>query len=462
MSPADRSSASIHPAPAEAHLAAIVESSSDAIVSKDLDGIVQSWNRAAERMFGWSAAEMVGQSIRRLIPADRQSEEDSIRARVRAGELVPKFNTVRLRKDGSTILVAITVSPIRAADSTIIGASKIVHDITEQALVQQDLEDSELRFRALADNIPQLAWMARPDGDIFWYNRRWYDFTGTDFEAMKGWGWEKVHHPEHLARVVAKWKAELARGEDWEDTFPLRRHDGEYSWFLSRAQPIRNADGEVTLWFGTNTDITQQRDHEEQIELLMGEVSHRSKNMLAIVQSILHRTARNVPPEFVTGFEKRIAALAANQDMLIKRGWSGASMSEIVTSQLNSVRDLIGGRVTLEGPGDLVIRPRAAEALGLAFHELVTNAVKYGALSNAAGRIALSWSVEESDDEPLFCVKWSESGGSEIAAPTHSGFGTVLIDRNVRAALGAKVALDFAPSGLVWTVTAPLGRVANS
>ncbi|WP_118857538.1 PAS domain S-box protein [Sphingomonas mesophila] len=458
MSGAAQPPATARPAPAEAHLAAIVESSSDAIVSKDLDGVVLSWNRAAERMFGWSAEEMIGSSIRRLIPADRQAEEDRILERVRAGEIVPKLNTVRLRKDGSTLLVAITVSPIRAPDGTIIGASKIAHDITADALVQQDLADSELRFRALADNIPQLAWMARPDGDIFWYNQRWYDHTGTDFEAMKGWGWEKVHHPDHVGRVTAKWKRELARGEGWEDTFPLLGRDGTYRWFLSRAQPIRDAGGEVTLWFGTNTDITQQREHEEQIELLMGEVSHRSKNMLAIVQSILHRTARGIDPEFVTGFEKRIAALAANQDMLIGRGWAGAAMSDIVTSQLGSVRDLIGRRVTVDGPAELMIRPRAAEALGLAFHELTTNAVKYGALSNAEGCVALSWSAGTSGDAPGFTVEWRESGGPPVAAPTHNGFGSVLIDRNIRAALGAKVALDFAPGGLVWTVTAPIER----
>ena len=191
----------------------------------------------------------------------------------------------------------------------------------------------------------------------------------------------------------------------------------------------------------------------------MGEVSHRSKNMLAIVQSILHRTARDVAPEFVAGFEKRIAALAANQDMLIRRGWSGASMSENVTSQLASVRDLIDDRVTLDGPGDLVIRPRAAEALGLAVHELVTNAVKYGSLSKQDGRVALTWSEDRSGDEPMFRAEWRECDGPAVVAPTRSGFGTVLIDRNVRAALGGTVNLDFAPTGLVWTVTAPLGRV---
>ncbi|QIK95597.1 PAS domain S-box protein [Sphingomonas sp. HDW15A] len=448
-----------HSTLADAHLAAIVESSSDAIISKDLNGIVQSWNRAAERIFGWTAEEMIGQSIRRIIPADRQKEEDSILSRVRTGELVPKFNTVRIRKDGAIVLVAITVSPIMAADGTIIGASKIAHDISEQAAIQQNLEISELRFRALADNIPQLAWMAHADGHLFWYNQRWYDYTGTDFQQMEGWGWSRVHHPEHLERVTEKWTQELARGEGWEDVFPLRDKDGQYRWFLSRAQPIRDAAGDVTMWFGTNTDITQQREHEEQIELLMGEVSHRSKNMLAIVQSILHRTAADVAPEFVAGFEKRIAALAANQDMLIHRGWSGATMSEIVYSQLQPVGELVGKRISLVGPEDLVIRPRAAEALGLAVHELLTNAIKYGALSNDEGEVRVNWQADASAEQPVFEVTWQESGGPPVTSPSRSGFGSILIERNVRAALAAKVDIDYAPGGLVWKVVAPFDKV---
>ena len=447
------------PAPADAHLAAIIDSSSDAIVSKDLDGIVQSWNRAAERMFGWTAAEMIGQSIRRLIPADRQSEEDSILSRVRAGELVPKFNTIRTRKDGTPILVAITVSPIRAADGSIIGASKIAHDITDQVMIQQNLEDSELRFRALADNIPQLAWMADSKGEPFWFNQRWYEFVGMTADELEGFDRTQFQHPDHVDRVRAKWREEIAKGEGWEDIFPLRRHDGQYRWFLSRAQPISNAAGEVTMWFGTNTDVTQQREHEEQIELLMGEVSHRSKNMLAIVQSILHRTAVDVAPEFVAGFEKRIAALAANQDMLIHRGWTGATMGEIVHSQLQPVGELVGKRIELDGPESLVVRPRAAEALGLAVHELLTNALKYGALSGSDGQVRVSWVADGTVEEPTFEVEWRECGGPPVSQPTHAGFGSILIERNVRAALRAEVAIDYEPTGLVWKVVAPYEKV---
>jgi PAS domain S-box-containing protein len=448
-----------HLAPADAHLAAIVESSSDAIISKDLDGIVQSWNRAAVRIFGWTADEMIGQSIRRLIPPDRQDEEDSILRRVRAGELVPKFNAVRTRKDGSSVLLAITVSPIQAADGTIIGASKIAHDITEQTMVQQNLEDSELRFRALADNIPQLAWIAMPDGNPFWFNQRWVELTGVDWNLIDSEERARFQHPDHVEQVRAKWAAEIVRGEGWEDIFPLRSKSGGYRWFLSRAQPIRNAEGKISMWFGTGTDITEQREHEEQVELLMGEVSHRSKNMLAIVQSILHRTAGDVPPEFVAGFEKRIAALAANQDMLIHRGWTGATMNEIVRSQLQPVGELVGQRISLDGPTDVVVRPRAAEALGLAVHELLTNALKYGALSNREGKVAVTWRADGTAEKPTFEVEWRESFGPTVATPTRVGFGSILIERNVRAALSAVVEIDYAPEGLVWKVAAPYEKV---
>ncbi len=119
--------------------------------------------------------------------------------------------------------------------------------------------ESDAWFRALADNIPQLAWMARPDGWVFWYNRRWFDYTGTTLEAMQGWGWRAVHHPDHEARVVERFRRSWNTGAPWEDTFPLRSRDGTYRWFLSRAEPIRDAAGRIAVWFGTNTDVTEQR-----------------------------------------------------------------------------------------------------------------------------------------------------------------------------------------------------------
>jgi two-component system cell cycle sensor histidine kinase/response regulator CckA len=128
---------------------------------------------------------------------------------------------------------------------------------------EQALRESEERFHTLADNISQLAWMADAEGSRFWYNRRWYEYTGTRFEEMQGWGWKTVHHPDHVERVVKRIQRSFETGEPWEDTFPLRGKDGLYRWFLSRALPIRDAGGQVVRWFGTSTDITKEREAEE-------------------------------------------------------------------------------------------------------------------------------------------------------------------------------------------------------
>jgi PAS domain S-box-containing protein len=146
-----------------------------------------------------------------------------------------------------------------------VGLGVIGQDVTEREAAAERVRESEERLRAMADGIPQLAWMTRPDGHIFWYNRRWYEYTGTTLEQMEGWGWQSVHDPAELPRVVDKFKAHLASGEPWEDTFPLRRHDGQMRWHLSRATPLKGDAGDVLLWFGTNTDVTEQRRLEEQL-----------------------------------------------------------------------------------------------------------------------------------------------------------------------------------------------------
>ncbi|MEZ5655006.1 MAG: PAS domain S-box protein [Sphingobium sp.] len=445
----------------DALLAAIVRSSSDAIVSKDLNGIVMSWNPAARRIFGFTAEQMIGQSIRKLIPSDLQFEEDMILDRIKEGEQIKGFQTIRLTASGMKIPVSVTVSPVKDSNGTIIGASKIARDMRESTAIDERLKDTEQRLHMLADNISQFAWIADAEGYIFWYNRRWYDYTGTTLEDMKGWGWKAVHHPDHVDRVVERIQRSWDTGEEWEDVFPLRSKTGEYRWFLSRAMPVRNDQGEIHCWFGTNTDITEEREQREQIRLLMREVSHRNKNMLSMVQALARRTAPAEHPEFVQSFEERLRALAANQELLVDRKWTGVQMAELARTQLYLVEDLVESRVVISGP-DILIKPTPAETISMALHELATNATKYGALSNDAGKVEISWTIEEdADGREQFTLSWTESGGPLVQTPDHEGFGSTVIRRVPAISLNAEVENDFRPEGLAWSIRCDSARVLD-
>ena len=181
-------------------------------------------------------------------------------------------------------------------------------EVLERRRAERDLQESEEQFRTLADSIPQLAWMARPDGSITWYNRRWYEFTGTTPEQMLGWGWQSVHDPDVLPRVLEGFRAAIARGEPWEDTFPLRRYDGAMRRHLSRALPIRDEQGRVTRWFGTNTDITDRMEMEEALKQanrlkdeFLATMAHELRNPLAPIRNALEVLGRAGMPAGAPG-----------------------------------------------------------------------------------------------------------------------------------------------------------------
>src|SRR5215468_10951738 len=191
----------------------------------------------------------------------------------------PWEDTFPLRsRDGNYRWFLSRALPIRNEAGDVIRCFGTNTDVTEQIEAETALRESEARFRELADNISQFAWTADAKGWIYWYNRRWHDYTGTTLEEMQGWGWQKVHHPEHLDRVVKSITESFKTGEPWEDTFPLRGRDGNYRWFLSRALPIRNDAGQVIRWFGTNTDITEQIEAEKALRELNENLEDRVQN----------------------------------------------------------------------------------------------------------------------------------------------------------------------------------------
>jgi len=437
--------------------AAIVNSVDAAVISKTLDGKILSWNPAAERIFGWTAKEMIGQSIRRIIPEERQSEEDDILARVERGENSIQLRTERLRKDGTRVHLEIMVSPVKDREGRIIGASKIGRDITREVETRRALNAAETRFRLMADNIAQLAWIADAKGWMFWYNKRWFDYTGTTQQDVEGNGWRDQIHPDHVERVEEHVARCLEEGVEWEDTFPVRAADGTYGWFLSRAVPLRDkSSGDIVCWFGTATDITERRAAERQIELLLMEVNHRSRNLLTVVQSLAERTAEH-SEDFLPRLRERIAGLAANQDVLVKRNWRQVPLSELVDAQLTFLEDRLE-QVERDGP-DVIIQPGAAESLSMALHEMATNAEKYGALSVPEGRVTIRWRIEPGQGEPRFVLTWQESGGPPVAPPTQRGFGSRVIEDVPARKLRADVECSYDPVGFRFSLTCPVSHV---
>ena len=261
-----------------AHFAAIVESSLDAILTKTLDGVVLSWNPAAKLMFGYEAEEMIGQSITRLFPPELVEEEARILERIRRGESVERYETVRVTKDGRRLDVGLTISPVRDASGSIIAASKIIRDITERKRIEK-------QFEILADLLPTMCWMADADGWIFWYNRRWFEYTGTTFEQMEGWGWRSVHDPATLPNVMERWQASIENGQPFEMTFPLRGADGVFRPFLTRVTPVHEASGRIFRWLGVNTDIADEHRALELREQFMAVLGHDLRNPLSAIVS---------------------------------------------------------------------------------------------------------------------------------------------------------------------------------
>jgi PAS domain S-box-containing protein len=245
----------------EALKAAILEAALDCIVTIDQDSRVVEWNPAAERTFGHPRAAALGADMAELIipPELREAHRRGLARHLATGEgpvLGRRVEVEALRADGSRFPAELAITPTSAGGRTLFTAH--LRDITERRAAETALAESEARFHAVADNIPQLAWMAEPDGRRTWFNRRWHDYTGLTPEEAQGDGWAQVHHPEFLERVLAGMRRAWAAGEPWEDSFPLRARDGDYRWFLTRAVPVRDAQGRAVRWFGTNTDVTDQ------------------------------------------------------------------------------------------------------------------------------------------------------------------------------------------------------------
>ena len=282
----------------EARKAAVLDTALDAVVTMDHHGQVVEWNPAAERTFGFDRDSAIGRTIAELIiPHNlREDHRRGLAHYLATGEgpVIGRRVEVRaLRADGTEFPAELAIAQIAGDGPPMFTAH--VRDVTERVEAERALRQGEERFRTMAESIPQLAWMARPDGYITWYNRRWYEYTGTNPEEMSGWGWQAVQDPAWLPEVMKRWSASIETGEPFDMTFPLRGADGQFRPFLTRVMPTRGEDGRVVHWFGTNTDISDRLRIEDELRSAKeeAEAANRAKTQFLAVLSHELRTPLN-------------------------------------------------------------------------------------------------------------------------------------------------------------------------
>lgn len=231
---------------------------------------------------------------------------------------------------------------------------------------------------------------------------------------------------------------------------------GRKCWYDIHIDPLRDLAGTTVGLTGAAVDVTERKENEQHLRLLMRELTHRSKNLLAVIQAMARQTARHAGSidNFVEIFSARLQALSKSHDLLVQESWYGASLNDMVRSQLGHHLDRENSQFTIEGPS-LFLKPEAAQNIGLAIHELSTNAAKYGALSVPTGHVDIIWARRTPEAGGGFELSWHERGGPVVSKPEGRGFGSLVIERNLARALDGKVELDFAPSGLICTVSVP-------
>jgi PAS domain S-box-containing protein len=337
--------------------------------------------------------------------------------------------------------------------------------IAQQARDAQAVAESDRLFRTLADTMPQMVWSTLPDGYHDYYNARWYEFTGVPPGSTDGEGWNGMFHPDDQERAWARWRHSLATGEPYEIEYRLRRHRGDYRWTLGRALPIRDADGRIVRWIGTCTDINDQIAMVEEREVIAHELSHRIKNIFSVISGLIGLSARAHPEISVVAddLRDRIMALGRAHDFVRPHGphshpgHSDGGLWGILQQIFAPYQNGGGDRIVLTGE-DPAIDDRSATPLALLFHELATNAAKYGALSMPEGRVRLS--VERAGAD--IRIDWSEAGGPPVTPATSEGFGSRLMQLSVERQLGGRMTRDWRTDGLAISLWIPSGSMSRS
>lgn len=491
-----------------AQLEATFQSMSDGVVVFDMEGRVVFVNEAEARICGYPSAEDMKQDlwyfaqVFELTQPDRSPlpVEQWPVSRVLRGETLSEWELRGRRKDtGQEWFFSHSGAPVLDEHGKQVLALTITRDITQSKKAEERLRDSELQFRTLADAIPQLAWIAEADGTIHWFNRRWYEYTGLspeDIAAERGRGWQSVNDPAELPRVQAGLKAALASGEPWEDLFPLRRHDGEFRWHLSRAMPLRNAEGRIVRWFGTSTDVEDQRRQSMELrraiearDSFLSVASHELKTPLTSLSLRLSQVHRSVRGAVATGAQSRARELhnlqAAEaqlrrlavlvEGLLDVTRLSGDQLPLVLgdVDVVEAVREAVqgmapqaeraGSPLHVEAPAHAWCRLDRIR-LGQAVTNLLSNAIKFGAgqpihvaLASDGKAVRLTVSDRGIGIAPESLERIFERFERGVSERHYGGLGLGLyVTRKIVEAMGGTVKAQSAPGqGATFTVELP-------
>jgi PAS domain S-box-containing protein len=424
------------------------------------DGVMI-YNDAYSKFAGNRHPDILGSKVREGWPEVADFNDNVMRVGLGGGTLAYRGQELALERHGDLepAWMNLDYSPVLDETGSPAGVIAIVVEITEQILAERAVRDSEAQLRALVKATNDVLYRMTPD----WRRMHQLDEEGLLTNSGPTIAWKEAFlFPEDMPYVEANIQDAVARKGPLQFEHRVRRPDGSAGWVFSRATPLFNAEGEITEWFGAATDVTERRRADQHLRLVVNELNHRVKNNLAMTQAIATQTFRSADniAQVRDDFTSRIIALAQANDLLTGERWVGVSLEGVV-KQATKPHAPDPDRCVIGGP-ELQLTPKTALAIAMAKHELATNAMKYGAWSNEAGKVTVTWtrySPETGGDR--LRLEWRESGGPPVATPKRRGFGSRLIERGLAAELGGEVKMNFEPDGLVCVVDAPLTVYAD-
>ncbi len=419
------------------------------------DGTILKANRAEYESLGYTADEYIGQPIQRF-HASEDTISDILR-RLSAGEKLDKYPACLRAKDGSIRHVIIS-SSVCFRDGEFRNTRCFTVDVTDKVLAEAALREAEDRLAATYENV--LAGIAECDanGCFLRVNEPFETLTGYSKDELLSTTIFDITHPDDVVADEAQYRRQVSGEIDrYLTTKRYVRKDGRTIWVDVTSSTVRDDSGAFRYGVRMVQDVTDRQMAEEQKKLLLAELNHRVKNTLATVQALAAHTARSATSaeDFRRRFEPRLLALSAAHDRLTKNDWRGANLKDIVADELQAHGT--GANISAVGP-DIILPPRISLSLSMAIHELATNALKYGALSDGNGRVEVRWSVKRDKRSPYpssLTFVWAESDGPAVEAPSREGFGSRLLKVTAKELRG-ELSTEWLPHGLRWQLTLPL------